>query len=995
MTKRYAQLNQALAENRVERAEELCRELLQGEPDSVELLTLKGALARQRGGVEEALQAFSRAAQLNPALAELRNNLGVILQDLGRHEEAATSFREALAQRGSYPEACCNLGNALLKLGRSGEAIASYSDAIALDPCYADAYYNLGHALRGEGDWQGAVQCYRRVVELKPSHLKAWVNLGGSHFALNDFEEAIRAQRRALELDPECVDAHWNLALLLLAAGDYREGWREYQWRLKDPAARFSDTLDGKKMWDGSPLAGRTLLVRSEQGFGDAIQFFRYAQLLARRGERVVFECRRELLPLFAAQGGEIVFFPAGEEPPPFDTFVYLLSLPHLLGTALESIPEYSSPLAADAGLVSLWRERMPGGSRKVGLVWAGSAGYKNDRYRSLPAAALSPLSELPGVNLYNLQLGASRGELAAIGTGSAVRDLTGEIRDFSDTAAIIANLELVVTVDTAVAHLAGAMGKRVCLLLPFSCEWRWLSGRADSPWYPGVKIYRQERLGEWEGVIASVAGDLARGSQAATVPGEGDPNLLFRKANGLRSRGEPAQAVRLYRALLTRIPDCAEVHNNLGLALEDQGVPEQAEASYRRALELEPGLADAHNNLGTLLVSRGEHEKALPFFLRALELRDDYLPAYVNLGSCLQVLEAPEEAVELYLRAIALDPRYLEARINLGTAWQELMQPEKAIEVYREILLIAPEHPEAHWNLALSLLFAGEFERGFSEYEWRLAGQENGSPAVPVWQGEELHGRTILIECEQGLGDTLQFVRYAPLVAKRGGRVVLQCQIPGLKPLMERVPGVAAVHSRGEVLPPCDCRVKLLSLPHIFGTTLERMPAWQPYLIPEKRRAALWDLLLDAGSLLKVGLVWRGGALPRNRACPFKEFAPLADMSGISFYSLQLGEEPDRDILQAVDLAPKIGDFGDSSAILAGLDLLITVDTAAAHLAGGMGVPVWLMLPYACDWRWLSGRKDSPWYPSLRIFRQERPGDWPGVVHRIGEALEWLLNRR
>lgn len=985
-----AELNRALEENRVPRARELCRGLLDANPDSVDLLTLSGVLARLCGEPEEALESFSRAVLLDPSQAELHNNLGVILEDLGRHEEAAARYREALARRKEYPEALGNLGNALVKLGRPREAIARFCDAIALDPGYVNAYYHLGHALRGEGEWEGAAGCYRKVVELKPDHQQAWVNLGGSLLALNLFDEALAAQREALALDPESVDAHWNLALTLLATGAYRQGWSEYQWRLKDPAGSFCEEFLGKKMWDGSPLAGRTLLLRAEQGFGDAVQFFRYAQLLARRGEKVVLECRRELLPLLARQEEGVTVFLAGEDPPPFDTFVYLMSLPHLLGTTLDSIPP-QSPLRADAELVRRWRERLrPEGRLRVGVVWAGSAGYKRDRYRSLPARALAPLTALPGVALYNLQPEASPEDLALLGAAGNLSDPTPELTSFADTAALIENLDLVVSADTAVAHLAAALGKPVQLMLPFSCDWRWLSGRSDSPWYPSVRLHRQEALGRWEGVIASVLAELALFPRLA----QDDPDLLFREANRLRGEGDAEGALRLYRALAARLPESAQVCNNLGLALQDLGRAQEAEQAYRRALELRPGLADAHNNLGTLLVSRGEHEAAEPLFRRAIELNPAYLPAYVNLGSCLQVLEQPERAVEIYRRALALNPDYQEARINLGTAYQDLMQPEKAIETYEELLRVAPGHPEGHWNLALSLLSVGEFRRGWQEYEWRLAGREP-ELNLPVWRGEELSGRSILLNCEQGLGDTLQFARYARMVAELGATVVLRCQLASLKPLLARVPGVAAVCCRDESPPRCDFQAQLLSLPHLFGTTLERMPPWRPYLIPEPRRATLWSLMLEQGELLKVGLVWRGGPLPRNRACPFQEFAPLSDIKGVVFHSLQLGEAPQPEILATLDLAPRINDFGDSAAILSALDLLITVDTAAGHLAGGMGVPVWLLLPYSCDWRWFAEREDSPWYPGMRIFRQERPGDWGGVMRRVRSALLERLSRQ
>ena len=1006
----YAALGAALRDGRTELARELCHRLLELVPDSVELLTLVGSQARQKGEPERAYAHFAKALSLDPTLPELHNNLGVTLQDLGRYQEAAQSYQRALALRPGYCEANCNLANTLRSLGRNLDALHHYGAALAANPQYAEAYFNFGNALRAEGEWQQAAGCYENLLRLVPDHLPGWLNLGGTLIALNRFEAAIHAGRRALDLDPESVDAHWNLGLALLATGDFRNGWREYEWRLRDGAA-FPPTCAGKPMWDGSPLAGRTLLLRSEQGFGDALQFFRYAALLAGQGASIAMECRPELLTLLVSQRiPGVSVFAAGEEPPPFQTFAYLMSLPFLLGTTLERLPAGVPYLQADAALSAAWTARMQGGGGlKVGVVWAGSAGYKNDRYRSLDLKLLAPLARQPGIELYSLQLGGPARELGSI-PDFGMRDLGCGVRDFADTAAIIANLDLVVSVDTAVAHLAGALGKRVCLLLPQFCDWRWLSGRDDSPWYPTMQLYRQGE-GGWEPVLARLVSDLAaapRGPWVAPAKGAGmelalehgletgaDVNQHFGKANALRRAGRLDDAIALYRQLLTLRPGCAEVYNNLGLALQDAGRLDEAAEHYRQAFSLSPQLADAQNNLGTVLVARGERQSAIPCFRAALDLRSDYLPAYLNLGCALQQLERPEEALPLYRRAIELHPESLEARINLGTAYQDLLQPEQAIEVYLEALALDPASPAAHWNLALSLLSSGDFERGWYEYEWRFEEAAAAPFPGPRWDGRSLAGQDILLWCEQGLGDTLQFVRYAPLVAARGGRVLLQCQSASLKPLLERVAGVAAVFGPGEALPPCRVHAPLLSLPHIFGTRLDCFPAAVPYLTADPDRVAAWRDRLASEASLKVGLVWKGGPLPKNRACPFEEFAPLAGLPGIAFFSLQLGAAPLPALLPARDLSPGIHDFADSAAIVASLDLVLSVDTACAHLAGGLGAPVWTLLPRNCDWRWLAERDDSPWYPSMRIFRQQSPGDWPGVMRRVAASLRALAEQK
>jgi tetratricopeptide (TPR) repeat protein len=963
-------------------------------PDQVALLSAEGALAHSKGELERARALFARALELAPALPELHNNLGVTLQDLGESDAALACYQAALALRPDYSEAHCNRANTLASLKRFDEAVAGYRQALALNPGYHDAFFNLGNALRGTGRWPEAVESYRRLLELAPEHLPGLLNLGGSLLALNRCEEATRPLRRVLALDPECREAHWNLGHALLALGNYREGWPEYEWRLAD-AGTFPEECLGKPLWRGEPLEGRTLLLRAEQGFGDALQFFRFVPQLVAAGARLVVECRPELYPLFSAQGLKADFIAVGEPAPPFDLFAYLMSLPCILGLTLDQLPVQAPYLHADPALVRQWRQRIPAGGLNVGVVWSGSALYQDDpyRFRSLAPELLEPLTRIPGVRLCNLQPGA--GPARESGAAQpAIHDLSADIRSFADTAAIIANLDLVITVDTALAHLAGALGAATLLLLPISCDWRWLSERDDSPWYPSLRLYRQSEPGAWDGVLERVARDLA-GLPAPEPEGPGlDPDQLFRRANELQRSGDAAAAAALFRQLLTLRPAVPEVHNNLGLALHDAGELAQAEAHYRQALALNPELAESWNNLGTALVSRDDREGAIPCFREAIRLRGDHLLGYVNLGCALQHLEQPEEAVQLYRRALELKPDFLQALINLGTAYQDLLQPDQAIAAYREALRLEPECADAHWNLALSLLSLGDFENGWREYEWRFAGAAGSLVPGPRWDGSPLEGRTVLLCCEQGLGDTLQFVRYAPLVAERGGRVLVRCQAASLKPLLARVPGVLAVYGPTDELPDYHCHAPLVSLPHIFATRLDHLPAPVPYLTADPERVAAWRDRMAGPHRLKVGLVWRGGPLPRNRACPYAALAPLAALSGVDFFSLQLGEVPDNSLLPVLDLAPGIRDFDDSAAIIANLDLVLSIDTACAHLAGGMGVPVWTLLPHSCDWRWLPASDSSPWYPSMRLFRQPAAGDWHSVLSRVSCALAELAHR-
>jgi hypothetical protein len=330
------------------------------------------------------------------------------------------------------------------------------------------------------------------------------------------------------------------------------------------------------------------------------------------------------------------------------------------------------------------------------------------------------------------------------------------------------------------------------------------------------------------------------------------------------------------------------------------------------------------------------------------------------------------------------------------------LGRPEAALQALERAIALAPDYADAHWNRALTLLLAGDFAQGWPAYEWRwrATGMREPDLAAPRWDGGPLDGQTILLHAEQGLGDSIHFVRYAPLVAARGGRVIVQCPAP-LARLLATCAGVARVIPRGEPLPPFELQAPLMSLPGLLNTRLDNIPAEVPYLAPPAGAGAAAQAALAAlaalGARRTVGVVWAGNPAhenDRNRSCPARCFAALGAPER-ALVSLQKGAGADdiAAIPGALDLGPRLEDFAATAAAIARLDLVIAVDTATAHLAGALGRPVWLLLPHAPEWRWQLRRDDSPWYPTMRLFRQERPGDWPGVFERVGEALKSALS--
>ena len=446
-----------------------------------------------------------------------------------------------------------------------------------------------------------------------------------------------------------------------------------------------------------------------------------------------------------------------------------------------------------------------------------------------------------------------------------------------------------------------------------------------------------------------------------ATPP---DVAKLYAVAVGHHRAGRIEPAAEIYSRALALAPTNLDIHNNLGVALRALGKPEAAAAMYRRGIALHPRAPGLRSNLGNV---------------------------YRDLGDF-------EQAEACHREALRLSPGSAESAYNLGLVLRDRGRLADAIAAFDVALAKVPNNPDYHFDRAIALLLQGDLTRGFAEYEWRwqLARVPKRSFAKPRWDGGPLAGKRILLHQEQGFGDTIQFVRYAPAVKALGGTVIVECR-PELARLIATAPGVDRVAIADAPLPEVDVVAPILSLPAIFKTTPATIPNHGPYLA--KPEISAFRLARPAGIRLTIGLVWAGRPTHGNdvrRSMPFLPLLDLAARPDVRLYSLQ--KDKSAALIEAgaqalvTDLAPRLGDFADTAAALADLDLVITVDTAVAHLAGAMGRPVWVMLPYAPDWRWILGRDESPWYPTMRLFRQTAPGDWTGVVARIRAELDARL---
>ncbi|MBI3570748.1 MAG: glycosyltransferase family protein [Gammaproteobacteria bacterium] len=464
-----------------------------------------------------------------------------------------------------------------------------------------------------------------------------------------------------------------------------------------------------------------------------------------------------------------------------------------------------------------------------------------------------------------------------------------------------------------------------------------------------------------------------------------------------------------LYRLLGTRFTDQNRLAEDVERWLREgyrqlqTGEPDEAARLCRKVLAVQPDNAFAHNLHAVLAQQTGNTMGAVNRLTQAIRLNAGVPDFHFNLGVALQTLEQHADAATVYRRALALAPQHVGALTNLGRALQKQARPQEAIACFERALTLKPDLPEAHWGLATQRLLLGDFAQGWQEYEHRWALPENQGLrrefAAPRWDGGDIAGRTVLLHAEQGVGDTLQFVRYAPLLVRRGAHIIVLCQ-PMLKRLLMEMGDVSVV-ADGEPLPEFDLQLSLMSLPRVLGTTLASIPADVPYLRADSVDVRTWNRKLDDKDHFKIGLVWAGNRRhlnDRNRSCTLETLAPLAAVSGIRLYSLQKGEAA-AEIrnapanMQLVDLNDELVDFADTAAVIACLDLVITVDTAVAHLAGALARPAWLLLPFAPDWRWMLAREDSPWYPSLRLFRQSQAGGWDSVLTAVINALRQRMN--
>ncbi|MFO0040310.1 MAG: tetratricopeptide repeat protein, partial [Synechococcaceae cyanobacterium] len=682
-----------------------------------------------------------------------------------------------------------------------------------------------------------------------------------------------------------------------------------------------------------------------------------------------------------------------------------LLSLPGILGVSPHN-PLHTDPyIHTTPERLQHWQQRLAQAPRPlVAIAWQGNPAHETSsgRGRSLPLESFAALALRTDITFLSLQKGPGSEQLHSCSFRHRFIDIQDEIDqtwDFLDAAAILACCDLVISSDTALAHLAGGMGATTWLLLQNLPEWRWgLQGDA-SPWYPSMRLFRQDTPGDWHALLQRVADEFLHLQQLQQLLPGGEPEASPAAVPAASPAALPAQGA--------GADEEAERHFQRGNALQDQGDPAGAIAAWQQALELRPDFPEALNNLALTWHEQGEILAAIATFQEALARRPSFAAAHFNLGNALQDIDALDEAIACFQETLQLQSDLVEAHLNLGSALQERGDRQAARSAFEAALQRQPDDADAHGNLALLDLLEGDYSRGWAGSEWRFRGQRglgllSTRPAGVRWGGEALAaGTTILLVAEQGLGDTLQFVRYLPVLRERGVAARL-CAPPALHRLL------VASGLDPEPLTPAQGQawsgpwLPLLSLPGVLGVSPRQPLVQQPYLRVPEALVDSWRRRLASEGRPLLALHWQGNPEherrhARGRSLPLETFAPLAHGSEATFLSLQKGPGAEQlpgcsfrqRFVAAQEEIDQTWDFLDTAAILSACDRLICADSAVVHLAGGLGLPAWLLLKSMPDWRWGLEGEGSFWYPrGLRLFRQQRRGDWGEVMGRVAAAL-------
>jgi len=1056
-------------------------------------INLKGVAYRAKGKLQEARDLLEEGSKLYPQSLDIAHNLAVTLTDLAQFDKAIEAAEVAIKINPNFPEIYRNLGRVYITRRDVDKASKVFLTLQKLDPGCEDVEVGLGAIALIENKPKEAIPHFEKAIKINPKGGPSWANLGICYKYIGNFQKAKECLAQAMLNDPTQVEHRWNMALLQLTTGEMGAGWINYECRFEparisiDRVVMPNTTLPRLTAKDS--VKGKTIILLQEQGFGDTFQFYRFARELKLEGAaRVVAIVSPELNEVVRTIPWiDEAYHEVNADAGLADYWVFPMSLPSRYGVVDDqSIPKPIPYIKVDPEVQKVWANRLESLDSKklrIGLVWAGRESHTNDKNRSMK------LSDLNSDRIEFMSLQKGNRENDEKDPHWKITKCGDQIETFMDSAALMSNLDLVISVDSAPVHIAGAIGAPVWALIPFIFDFRWMENREDSPWYPSVKLFRQKTMNEgWGPVIVRLEKALEQLLNERPARWQPSPfyyeesikksttyagvMLWLHSAFQYHTDGQIDKAQKLYQLVLQYEPSNVDACRNLAVLLRSSGNITEALNLYQYGENQGFIDADFYVNYANLLVQLEQWSVALEKIDRAIGIAPKNIKALLLASGCCEHLGMLEKATQLLILAQGLEwslefeikiaslllgqgntedallkvealvkahPKVCEVQILAAQVYQEHDDFEKADAAYELALAINPDHPdlyfnrailnakigkieeaisdsrravailpqnpEFHFQLATFLLTAGKFDEGWKEYEWRMSPQRTSvqrviKPAfvgISMWQGESLEGKSILIVPEQGFGDQIQFVRYAKWLKELGATVFVGAQKP-LAQLMKSCPWVDAVVGDGETFA-ADYWVFSMSLPMLAGTDLQTIPADVPYLFADPGKADQWLDWLNSNRIHQskplIGLCWQGDARhvqDSKRSIPAELLGVLIQLPQYQFVGITRDQNTQSSYefngIKLHNAGPNIVDFSDTAGLLENIDLLISIDSAPAHLAGAMNKPCWTLLDSFVDFRWMLGRDGSPWYPSVSLYRKDIIETWSDVISRVAADL-------
>jgi len=997
----------------------------------------------------------------------------------GRRDTAEKGYRGILKVRPHDPDALHLLGVLMGERGHRQKASDLITQALKVRDDFPDAHYNMAlHAIRGN-DLTTAEHHLRRALHYRPIHAPTHHHLGlvFSHRSL--FAQAEESLRTAISQDHRFIDSYLQLArvqrttndingmlttvqagmavapqhptLWLMAAeacfalGKLKEGWNCYRWRFQSVENPVAAKTYALPLWQGESLAEKAILVWGEQAPGDEVMYANMLPDVIATAKRCVIQCSPRLTALIRRS------FPKAEvrdrdltadELKSIDVQSPVASLGEWLRPDFTTFPRHTGYLRADPALREQLRAKYAAGGNPcvVGISWR-SAGVINDTDKSVGLLDWGPILHVPGVTFVNLQYGDCAIELdtAVKGFGvSIIRDSAVDpLKDLDAFAAQVAAMDMVISSSNTAAHFAGALGVPALCMLPMSLgrgrRWYWFAESGACPWYPSTQIFLQRHEGQWLDVIRDAG--LCLLDFASARSGTKRAPYLRSMAPAFANAGRPDDAVHLYKRLAQE-PGLAGEGLWLAAGVKrNLGQNDESLAFLEQAIAQDPGYWPAYNEKGVLLVTAGRIDDAIACYREGLTHNPDAAEIHNNLGSALQRHGHSGEALMHFQRADALRPDVPQIHVNLAAALEETGDTDAALREIDEAIRLRPDHADGYYNKAQIALSAGRFVEGWTAFTWRLkragANVQHAYFPQPIWNGESLAGKSILVWTEQGLGDEILTASIMPDAIAAAGHVTILCSgrmvplmqrsfptatVENLNPVIRRFAPDATDAERAAPMPPAavnpriDLQMSLAELGLAFRRSFADFPARRRFLLadPARRDAlrAKYQSLRPGARV--VGISWRsrrGDEFDRLKSQELLAWAPILATPDVLFVNLQYGDCGEElaqaraqlgvEILADAEIDP-LKDMDGFAAQVAAMDLVISVSNTTVHTAGGQGVPVWVLLREGRGriWYWFRDRFDSPWYPSARLMRQKTSGDWQPVIDGCASELKTLVEQ-